>query len=520
MAQLSCLLSGLTCIQKRGGSGEECICILQLTEAGDVFYQVLEPFPHPEDEPLPQQEAKTPPQLRNATTSGRRTAEQATLADSQPVISDTSSDEDAIGPTQGLTVQRFVAETQEWKPELNTHSDASSDDSESERRRKLKRLLLQVVVNDDPELDEASGLDAGVKDGRASKDKADDAEETVSSLSHVDPEQQTPVKLSDGALVTWKHWLQKLMHKSRDKKARPRCLPHLTITTEGLLHHPPDEMRDLTEEERVQSLRRGLRVCMSNRSLLLHGTVSASPGPPDTIPNAVDTGVWTDQLSQRLTVSWQGEEVWRAWWEEQLGLNREEKVQALKRKRRREKEAKRATGRRLELSGSFTSSVSYQSELDDFSDSTGWSSAASQGASSDSGATGPLSQLGAFMERGTPRSETPATVQTDTPVPTPTATPQKMNDHQNDQQTPSSLRAPRTPSLSQTLKAESTPSSQRRSKRPAEQYLSSLFAPQVRGAVRTCPSSRRRSSDAAFVMTKRRNVILSCFCRTTFLLMR
>lgn len=497
--RLSTPAAGLTCIQKRGGregSGEECICILQLTEAGDIFYQVLEPDqpdtsqPPAEDEPLSQQEAKKLPQptLKNATTSGKITAEkpptsQATLPDSQPVVTDTSSDEDILGPTQGVTMQRFVPETPERE---NVYSDASSEDSESERkRRKLKKLMLQVVVNDDPELDEVNGSDAGVKDGQVSKDEADDAgepgsvEETVGgsgSSSHVDPpEQQTSVKLSDGTLVTWKHWLQKVMHKSREKKPRPHRLPHFTITSEDVLRPSDDETRDVTEEERVQSLRRDLRACMSNRSLLLNRDVSAGPADTVPLPNLVDTEDWTDQLSHRLTVSWQGEEAWRAWWEDKLGLNREQKVQALKKKRRREKEAKRAAGRRLVLSGSFTSSLSYQSELDDFSDSTGWSSAASQRASSDTEGTGALSQLRAFMEEGTPRADTPTTVQSDTPVPTPTATPQKTKDKQHDQQTPSGSR---TPSLSQTLKPEATPVSQRRNKRPAEDYLSSLFAPQ------------------------------------------
>ncbi len=517
------MLSGLTCIQIKGGreaGAEESICVLQLTEAGDIFYQILEheqpdssPPPAAEGDPLPQQAAKKPkPTLKEATTSGGKTAEQL-VPDSQLVISDTSSDEGVIEPTQGATAQMFVAETPPRRQQaLNMYSDSSSEDSESVgKRRNLKQLRLQVVVNDDPEPDQASGLDAGVKDGTVIKDNSDNTEEpgggeeTVSgsrSLSHAGPsEWQTPVTLSDGALVTWKQWLQKLVRKSREKEPRPHNLQHFTIKTGGLLHSSHKEERNSTEERRVQILRRDLRACMSKRSLLVHSTVSASLPAADVVPvpNQVDAEVWTDQLSHRLTLSWQGEEAWRAWWDDQLGLNKEEKVEALKRKRRRQKEAKRASGRRLELSGSFTSSVSYQSELDDFSDSTGWSSAASQGAWSDS--EGMVSQLEGFMELGTPRATTPSTVQTDAPVPTLTATPQSVKGKQADQQTPSSSRSL---FLSQTPKPDSTPANQRRNKRPAEDYLSSLFAPQVRGRWRvhvglqltiltTCLSSQHKS---------------------------
>ncbi|XP_037608414.1 TATA box-binding protein-associated factor RNA polymerase I subunit C isoform X1 [Sebastes umbrosus] len=483
-SRLSSPAAGLTCIQKRGGreaGGEECICILQLTEAGDIFYQVLEPAQQDTSGP-PAVEDDLPPQpaLKEATTSGRKTAKRPQSL-SQLVISDTSSDESVIGPTQHPTVPRFVAETPEREQQgLIVYSDTCSEDSESRwRGRNLKRLRLQVVINDDPDLDQVSGSDAGVKDGEVGEGNVDrteepgGVEETVSSLGR--SECPAAVKLSDATLVTWKHWLQKLMQRSREKKPRQRRPQHLTFGTEHLLHRVDDEASDSTEAKRVQSLRRDLRACMSKRSLLVHGAVSASLGAPDVVmvPDVVDTEVWSDQISHRLTLSWQGEEAWRAWWEDQLGLNREEKVAALKRKRRREKEAKRASGRRMELSGSFTSSVSYQTELSDFSDSTGWSSAASQGAWSDS--EGKLSQLEDVSESGTPRAATPSTVQTDTPVPTPTPTPQSVRYNQVDQQTPSSSRAL---PPSQTPKPDSTPANQRRNKRPVKDYLSSLFAPQ------------------------------------------
>ncbi|XP_032395893.1 TATA box-binding protein-associated factor RNA polymerase I subunit C isoform X2 [Etheostoma spectabile] len=481
-SRLSSPAAGLTCIQKRGRSeagGEECICILQLTEAGDIFYQILEPEqpdtcrpPAADEDLLPQ------PTLKEATTSGREPDKQL-LPHSQMVISDTSSDEGVIGPTQGPTVQRFVAETPE-KEQRVLNSYFSSEDSDSGGKGQyLKQLGLQVLVNNDPELDQVCGLEVGVKDGTVGKNTADNTVEP-SSLGHIGPSDcHVPVKLSDSALVTWKHWLQKLMRKSRDKKPRPRCLQHFTVKTGGLLHPSEDErgeaQRYSTKAKPVQNLRRDLRACMSKRSLLVHSAVSASLEAPDVVmvPDQVDIEVWRDQISQRLTLSWQGEEAWRAWWEDQLGLNREKKVEALKKKRRREKEAKRATGRRLELSGSFTSSISYQSELGDFSDSTGWSSATSQGAWSDTESK--VSQSEGSLECRVPRASPPSTVQTDTPDYTLTTTPQSVKGKQSDQQTPSSSHIL---PLSQTPKPDSTLANQRSNKRPAEDYLSSLFAPQ------------------------------------------
>ncbi|XP_040915318.1 TATA box-binding protein-associated factor RNA polymerase I subunit C [Toxotes jaculatrix] len=488
--RLSSPAAGLTCVQKKGekeAGGEECICVLQLTEAGDIFYQILESErpdsdasrpPASEDEPLPQQAAR---QLLRPTLE-EATASEQLAPDSQLVLEDPLSDEGIIGPTQGPNVPRFVAETPEREQRVaSMFSDSDSEDSESGGNiRKLIQLGLQVIINDDPDPDHGSGLDAEVMDGEVGGAKADDTndpsgvEGTACSTSNLSPcEQQTHVKLSDDALITWKRWLQKLMRKSREKKPRPHRLKHFTVKTKDVLRLPRDKARDSTEEERVQSLRRDLRACMSKRSLLVHSAVSSSLRVPDVVPlpNPVDTEVWRDHLSERLTLSWQGEDAWRAWWEDHLGLNREEKMKALRRKRRREKEVKRAAGRRLELSGSFTSSVSYQSDLDSFSDSTGWSSAASQGMWSDTEGTGPLSKLEGFLEHGTPRATTSSTVQNDTPVATPTATPVK--DKQGDQQTPSS---PCTLAQSHTVKPDSTPASQRKNKRPAQDYLSSLFA--------------------------------------------
>ncbi|KAI4816483.1 hypothetical protein KUCAC02_008809 [Chaenocephalus aceratus] len=354
--------SGLTCIQKRGG-GEECICVLQLTEAGDIFYQILEP----------EQSHTPPPALDKNTISEINPAQHP--PPSLRRISEASSDEDIIGPTQ---TQSCVAETQEEeRPELDTY--ASSNESWSPRKsRRMKNLQLQVIVNDYDNDETVSGLDTGLNEETVREEKADIPEEP----SRVEETTSGSQKLSDGVLLTWKQWLQKLMQKSHKNKPRPQRRQPFKITTKELIDlSSDDEARgeDSAEKERVENVRRDLRACMANRSLLVHSAVSASLGAQEVVevPDAVKTDGWGDPTSERFTISWQGEGAWQA---------------------------------------CFCSSLSYQSDLSDFSDLSGWSSSASLGAWSDSG--GGLSQAEGSVGRGIPRAATPSSSQTD-PTPQP-----------------------------------------------------------------------------------------------------
>lgn len=390
--------AGLTCIRREAGSGRisgECICVLQLTEAGDVFYQVLEQ--NVEDRPA---------------------------SDLRSVASDSPSDDNVIGLTQAATV-----------PETPEHHNVDSDSSEDSGGwgRRLKRTQLQVFFNDDP--------DVATGEGNEAKAAEEEEDEGVKCPRR---RRRAPPSLSGRTLLFWKVWLQKLTRRSGEKKLDSQLF---VAKTKDLLW-----VRDVGgAEEEEELLRRELRSCMSSRSLLLRGAVSC-PAP---LPNRVDALAWRDALSQRLNAAWQGEEAWRAWWSEHLGLNRKSKLEALWRKRRREKEARRTAGQQMELSGSFTSSVSYQAELDDFSNS-GWSSAASQGAWSDVDDGLGVDQRNSFPT--TPGSSTPSNILMDPLVPTVTpSTTHSLNPAWNPSLTPS-LTPSKTRSLTPSLTRSLTPS--------------------------------------------------------------
>ncbi|XP_024917721.1 TATA box-binding protein-associated factor RNA polymerase I subunit C isoform X4 [Cynoglossus semilaevis] len=421
--RLSSPAAGLTCVQKRAGEedgADECICVLQLTEAGDVFYQILEPQgPNTQSQP-PAAELEPLP---------RPTEPAPTVLNSETLIGNTSSEEDVIGPTQDFTGPGFVDESPE------RFSD--SEDSENGRKtRKLKLLKLQVLVNEDPESDRESESDVGEKK-KVPQERSTMEKMFCNPSPSISPwEKKTPVKLSENARITWKHWHQKLMRKTRGKKPRQRNSNFATVDIKELLQLPNhDEARPLTEEEeQVQRLRRDMRTCMSQRSLLLQSTASSLIPEPEIVPvpGAVNTDEWQDPLSQRLTASWQGgEEAWKAWWDNYLGVNREEKIKALKRKRKKEKEARRVADGGLCLSSSFTSSVTYQSDLDDFSDGTWWSGA-SQGAWSDSEGVASSSVADCSLSE---RTTGAPTVTSDSPCPSSSIMPANRK-HSNQQRTP------------------------------------------------------------------------------------
>ncbi|TWW66896.1 RNA polymerase I subunit C [Takifugu flavidus] len=404
-SRLSSPALGLTCMHKTGRA-EECICVLQLTEAGDIFYQILQPEASVGEELLPQACESHPPPAE-------------LLVHGPPQMQQGASNMDS----------HYSSES---GPPLvqNDEADAVCDADDGNVRTVL------TATTETPQ---------SVKGNIGDKSVA---------------------KLSSGSLFTWKRWLQKLMRRSHRTKFGPHTLQHMLVSTKGLLHHSAEELMDPSEEQCVERLWQDLTKCMSERSLLVGSTVSASLSPPEVVPlpNVVETDTWTDDLSNRLTVSWQGEDAWHSWWKEKLGLDREQKVEALKRKRRREKEARRASGHHPKLSDSFSSSASCLSEWDNFSDSTSWFSTASQAtwSDSDTGSTQRSQDL--------PRAATQSTAPTGSPVPTLTATSHVKN-KQNTLKSPSSS----CPLLGSQTPTENFTQARQRTRHTLDSYLSSQF---------------------------------------------
>ncbi|XP_038143087.1 TATA box-binding protein-associated factor RNA polymerase I subunit C isoform X2 [Cyprinodon tularosa] len=380
--------AGLTCFQKKGGAEDFSLCVLQLTEVGDIFYQILERRPPAEDK---------------SGAPEAQTSEQVQVSD----------------PARHGDIITAAPET----PDRIVCLDSSTEGAEDESGTRKK---MPVAFNDEP------GLDAEVCGG----------EEVDRSSCW-----EAPLTISSSTAETWKLWLQKLRLTGQNPETvRPQ---NFVVQTAGLLQAADRDAGGELDEP----LRREMKGCMRRRSLLLND--SASIKVPLTVPALVNAEAWTDALSDRLTAAWRGEEEWQAWWRDQLGTNRKMKADALRRKRRMQKEARRAEGRRFQLSGSFTSSVSYQTDLDDPFESTGWSSAVSQGTLSDE-------EDGAVLQSEEDRT-LPVTA---TPDPIRTTTPQKY--------TPSRPR----PLLPTQPNTPQTPRANQRSWRPQDDFLSSVWGTQ------------------------------------------
>ncbi|KAM6328126.1 TATA box-binding protein-associated factor RNA polymerase I subunit C isoform 2-T2 [Alca torda] len=159
---------------------------------------------------------------------------------------------------------------------------------------------------------------------------------------------------SPAAALRYRRWM-KALSKGWGKlpqRTRPPTFSQKRLFTRKELEEPsaPSALHRQARQRLRQAMQDGGRIQRWD------------PSPP-ALPQPLELAAGDpDPLSSRLTAAWGWD--WERWWEERTGFNMAQRKQALRERRRRQK---RARGRRS-LSASFTSSLTYQSELSELSD--------------------------------------------------------------------------------------------------------------------------------------------------------
>ncbi|NXS03286.1 TAF1C polymerase, partial [Oxylabes madagascariensis] len=168
--------------------------------------------------------------------------------------------------------------------------------------------------------------------------------------------QPSPAVPSPAAALRYRHWLRALSRACREppRHTWPPSLSQRRLFTRRDLEGPagPSSLQ--------RQMRQRLRQTMEEGGRIQHWEPLGLQLPP--VPQTLEPAGGPDPLSARLSAAWAGD--WEQWWEERTSFSVAQRQRALRERRQRQK---RAQGRRS-LSASFTSSLTYQSELSELSD--------------------------------------------------------------------------------------------------------------------------------------------------------
>ncbi|NXA73543.1 TAF1C polymerase, partial [Thryothorus ludovicianus] len=158
------------------------------------------------------------------------------------------------------------------------------------------------------------------------------------------------------AALRYRRWLRALFRACKEplRHTWPTSLSQRRLFTRRDLQGPAGPSSP------QRQMRQRLRQTMQEGGRIQRWEPLALQTPP--LPQPLEPGGGPDLLSARLTAAWAAD--WEQWWEERTSFSVAQRQRALRERRRRQKQAQ---GHRS-LSASFTSSLTYQSELSELSD--------------------------------------------------------------------------------------------------------------------------------------------------------
>lgn len=219
-------------------------------------------------------------------------------------------------------------------PRLGSEEEDEEEEEEEEQTFYLSNL--EVIINEEEEEDVGTP---------AAPQEAECPQEPCASPQP-----------SPAAALRYRRWLKALFKGCGEppRHTRPHTFGQKRLFTRKELEEPaaPSALH--------RQARQRLRQAMRDGGCIQRWETPAPP--PPALPQPPEPVGDPDPLSTRLTASWCGD--WEQWWEERTSFNMAQRQRALRERRRRQKQAR---GRRS-LSASFTSSLTYQSELSELSD--------------------------------------------------------------------------------------------------------------------------------------------------------